>query len=304
MSLKTIVINLFLPIRGISAGAIRKGLKNYYSKKKTLKHDEYPDLKAKLLNPLHQLFVGSIPDEFSIMDNKLKFSSKGGLMSIQAYYVGQVEYHLTNYVVTHLLKDNMVFLDIGGHHGAFSLIVAKGLQEKGYQGDIYCFEPDPVNIAFIKKNLDLNHLNEFVTIIPNAVSNHKGNFNLVTPGDNSCNWLESSSDPAGNYNVVTVKTETIDRFCDNLDRLDLVKIDIQGGELSALQGARETIKKHRPVLIIEIMNYSKGANATKEFLESLGYKLYYLSEDSTLLKKGDPKIFVSWDVVAFYEPQK
>ena len=71
------------------------------------------------------------------------------------------------------------------------------------------------------------------------------------------------------------KGEGIDVHCDRLDDIytgtpSFVKIDVEGHELHALKGAQETLKKHKPTVLIEIHNFSED-NEVHKFMKSLGY---------------------------------
>ena len=296
--IKKLIIIATTPIRFLFSNLNIKLIKNLYGNEKTLKHDIKSDLRTRLLNPLHQVFVGFIPQPFKIFNNEITFYSQGSLMSTQAYYVGEIEHHLINYFTTKHIKNDMVFLDIGGHHGAFSVIAAHNLKKLNYNGRIFCFEPSSENREFIDKNVNENDLSEYVKIIPKAVSAVPGLANLSMSFDNSCNWLESEESPSGDYNVTAVETISIDSFCENMERVDVIKIDIQGGELPALRGAINTMAKFKPVMFVEIMDYSEDANTTKDFLNKNGYNLFYLTKESKLVLEGDKNIFISWDVVA------
>lgn len=294
MNIKRFINLIFLPYRYFFSKPTRQLMKRYYSSKKILKHDINSDLRTSFLKPLSDNLVGEIPENFRIHNNQLDFFSKGSVMSLQSYYTGEVEFHLTKYLIDNTLKNNMVFLDIGGHHGAFSVIVAKELKDKNFNGKIFTFEPSAENREFIEKNLEVNNLSKFTTIIPKGVSSYTGRQNFYVSTDNSCNTLlEEEGDSSTSIDVIS-----IDDFCKDFNRVDLIKMDIQGGEYNALIGAKETLLKHKPLILIEIMDYIETSKASKEFLRSLGYTLKYLNKNSQLVEENDPSIFVSWDVIA------
>ena len=293
--IKKFLIATFAPIRYFLSTPLRNFLKKFYSSKKTLRHDIKSDFRAAILNPLHQLFVGKIPSSFDIHSNQLKFTSDGGIMSIQAYYVGEVEYHLTKYIIDNQLKEGMVFLDIGGHHGAFASIIGFEIKKRKLNGHVYSFEPDPRNLLFLNKNVKCNELGEIVTIVSNAVSSRSEEGVLAISDDNSCNWLDENNN---NQHGINISVISIDDYCKNFTRVDLVKIDIQGGEYQAILGMERIINKFKPVIIIEIMDYSRYAKETKEIISKMGYNLMFLNEESKIVSKDSSDIFVSWDVIA------
>ena len=116
----------------------------FYRKKRTLKHDIHSDFRARLLSPLHTLLVGKLPKEFKIYNNKVKFKTEGSVSAIQASYLGEIEFHLINYAILNTLKQDMVFLDIGGHHGEFACVIGYELKSRKLNGSIITFEPDKI----------------------------------------------------------------------------------------------------------------------------------------------------------------
>ena len=296
---KKLILLLTLPIRFTFSWLIRPIIKAIYSSEKTLKHDIKSDFRASILNGLHQTFVGKIPQPFLIHNKEITFSSDNSLMSVQSYYVGEVEYHQMNYLIKNHLSKGMTFLDVGGHHGAFAAIVGHELKKQKLGGIIFTFEPDNRNIKFIEQNLKANNLTDIVTIIPKAVSNQNGKGRFVTSSDNSCNWLEMGIETEEELkSTEIIEMISLDEFCKDFVKVDVIKIDIQGGELNALKGAEKIIQKFSPVLLVEIMDYSVDAKEAKVFLEKLGYSLHYLTKKSNLVSTGSSEIFISWDVIA------
>jgi FkbM family methyltransferase len=255
------------------------------------------DFRARALSGLHRTLVGQLPDVFQIHGGRVSFSSGGSHMSIQAYYVGEIEYHQMRYLLS-LLVEGAVFLDVGGHHGAFAAIVGSELKARKLGGMVYTFEPDPRNLSYLARNLKQNELEDEVRIVPKAVAGESGSSKFAVSSDNSCNWL-IEVDPGPDVALRDTETTCIDDFCEGFDRVDIIKIDIQGGELSALKGAERTIERFSPVLFVEVMEYVPGAgDETRFFLEKIGYKVHYLSKGGQLVDPGSSEIFVSWDVVA------
>jgi FkbM family methyltransferase len=301
--IKKLAVSLSSPIRLFLGMPIRNVIKSFYHQEKTFKHDENPDLRARLLNGLHQVLVGNLPSQFKVHGNEVNFSSNGSIMSVQAYYVGEIEYHLMTYLLSNHLKKDMVFLDIGGHHGAFTSIIGYELKKRNLGGKIFTFEPDKRNIQFIEQNLASNQLNDGrVEVIKKAVSDKNGRGRFITSSDNSCNWLEIGIETAEELNSTEmVEMTSVDAFCKDFGRVDLIKIDIQGGEYPALLGARETLLKFKPAISVEITEYAKDSQIVKTYLKELGYTLFYLSKNSKLVSADSPDKFISWDVIAIAE---
>ena len=129
------------------------------------------------------------------------------------------------------LKPGDSVLDIGANVGYFTVLGAKLV---GPQGKVFAFEPEPSNYDVLLKNLELNgHMN--VITLPKAVSNQKGTAELIISD------LDSGFHSLAHLNLpergtVTVETITIDDFMEEngWPQIDLVKMDIEGGEPYAL----------------------------------------------------------------------
>ena len=117
---------------------------------------------------------------------------------------------------------------------------------------IYAFEPDPDNMEILKENLKLNNLEDKVIPVPFASGAKNGSFYLTKAGGASQVSKEKG------LNKVKVKVVTIDDFVakNNIKKVDLIKMDIEGAEFDTLKGAVKTLKRDKPDLIITI--YHKG----------------------------------------------
>lgn len=143
--------------------------------------------------------------------------------------------------------DDVVF-DLGGCWGDTALYFA---HKVGKEGFVYSFEFIPRNINVFKLNMDLNSdLSQRIKLIPNAVSNTSDRTVYYTDkGPGSKVSFKPQNEATGK-----TKTVSIDDFVlrNNLEKVDLIKMDIEGAECLALEGALETIKKFKPKLAIAI----------------------------------------------------
>lgn len=194
-----------------------------------------------------------------------------------------VEPHITNYLVGKLASGDVV-LDIGAAFGTVSLPLSKAI---GSQGTIYAFEPALNTQKILKKVINLNHL-ENVKIINKAVSDINGveDFVEYSP-ENTFDWAPdtstldiSSVDENLIYEKYQVNLITIDNFVEtNQIQPKAMKIDIEGFELYALEGAKKTLESYQPYLCIDIHNDVKTLQSSLEpvklFLQNLGYQCEY-----------------------------
>ncbi|MEX3930532.1 FkbM family methyltransferase [Paraburkholderia phymatum] len=85
-----------------------------------------------------------------------------------------------------------------------------------------------------------------------------------------------------------VKVPMIDLPSLNLERLDFMKLDIEGMELDVLRGGREVIERHRPIMLIEIIKSDRAA--IESFLTTLGYRLIPYGIDMLAIHESDPSL--------------
>lgn len=163
------------------------------------------------------------------------------------YIIEQYAYKIDNKHIVCVERGDTV-LDIGGCWGDTALYFANKV---GDVGKVYSFEFIPDNIKLFNINTSLNpSLLSRIQLVPNPVSNisdQKIYFKDNGPG--SSVMFEPFDEQTG-----TALTTSIDDFVasNNIDCIDFIKMDIEGAETFALEGAIETIKKFRPKLAIAI----------------------------------------------------
>jgi len=169
------------------------------------------------------------------------------------------------------LKTGDIALDVGGNIGQTALMMAK---KTGNNGRIYSFEPFPGTFQKLKKNLSLNP--GISNIQPQNAALGAVPGSLMMSQDcmsNSGSNRMVAETTATSHCKVTVPVSTIDIFArqQQLTTVDFIKIDVEGFEYKVLNGAMETITKHRPLLFIELddNNLREQGNNAKELIQSL-----------------------------------
>jgi len=149
-----------------------------------------------------------------------------------------------------LLSEGDTFIDLGGNEGYFSVIAAKKV---GKTGKVFCLEPQERLWSTIFRNLYYNDITQCV-LLPYAISNSRGVAKIVlAPSLNT----GASSLAKSNRSLCWPKQEVISCSLDEIshsyemNRVKLIKIDIEGYELNALHSAADllTKKKIRNILI-------------------------------------------------------
>lgn len=274
----------------------------YYGRSKTLKHDSGLNFRADLLRLIHGFFVVDHPEQFDIYDGRLKFMSKGSVMSLHGYYVGEIEYHALLYFRTRI-KSDFTMLDVGAHHGLYSLVASSELQSAGHSGKIYAFEPDDRNYQYLKQNLVNNNLEQYVEHYNIGVSDTDGMQRFVVNNlDNSDNMLENIQPISvpQEQEIKTIETVTLDSFVhqNGIEQVDMIKIDTQGAEALVLKGSHEVISRNRPVIFLEVVRKQQYSRDALNVLKDLDYTFFGLRKNGTLCDFWSDEPFVSWDCVA------
>jgi FkbM family methyltransferase len=165
-----------------------------------------------------------------------------------------------------------VVLDLGGCWGDTALYFA---HKVGETGKVYSFEFIPNNLKIFSKNLDLNPtLKERITIIKNPVSKISDmQMYYLDKGPGSIVSDELVENSTGKIETISID-DFVDRY--NISKLDYIKMDIEGAEPFALEGAINSIKRFRPKLAIAIYHsLNDFVNIPKWILNlDLDYKLY------------------------------
>lgn len=180
-----------------------------------------------------------------------------------------------------LLQYSNIFIDIGANIGIYSLIAAiENLQRK-----VYSFEPVPIVINHLAKNIQLNDIKN-ISIESVAVGDYDGEIILHIPESNdipaSASTLKGFRKISDEIAVPIIKLDT---FCKKKDiEPDLIKIDTEATEHYVIKGAIEIINRCEPIIICEVL---KGR--TEEYLNdlfsNLGYKYFWISNKGLIQKE-------------------
>lgn len=189
---------------------------------------------------------------------------------LKTFLLKQYEYKHLDPTISAAAGD--VVIDAGGCWGDTALYFAKMV---GPNGQVHTFEFLPSNLEILNSNLKLNPLlASRISVVPKALFNISGKklvFQENGPGTKlSEDHLESGAS--------TAITTSIDDYVqeNKISRIGFIKMDIEGAELSALQGAINTIKRDRPRLAIAIYHDLNDFITIPQFLSSLnlGYSFY------------------------------
>jgi len=158
----------------------------------------------------------------------------------QRIALDKYEKYETAMIRSQVNKDSVV-IDVGANIGYYTLLLAK------FAKKVYAFEPDTENFEILKKNVEENNLKN-VVLVNKAVGEKSYKGYLIKDKENFGNHkFNPSKSPFDKGDLIS---------CISLDtyikeKIDLIKIDVQGYEPKVLKGAKNLIKKYKPILFVE-----------------------------------------------------
>jgi FkbM family methyltransferase len=163
-----------------------------------------------------------------------------------------------------LLRPEDTFVDVGANIGVYTVVAAlRGAR-------VLAFEPNANARGMLSANLALNRVEDRVEVLPFALADFSGPARFTTDLESS-NHLQTT--PEANCEVVEVRE--LDALVKPARQVTLVKIDAEGFDEAVLRGARGTLERERPVVIVETW---AGAHSLRLFLGELGYE-FFLYQD-------------------------
>jgi FkbM family methyltransferase len=160
-----------------------------------------------------------------------------------------------------------VVVDLGAHVGVFSIKAA------AVASRVISVEPDAYNFKLLNFNTRLNHLENLI-LVNSAVADYDGETKLHLHSQSGMHSIVNMR-AATSVHSVNVKVRKLDTIVKelNIERIDFLKIDVEGAELYVLTGGLNTLKKYRPFIVMEYHPILSGAAKSKilGLLENLNY---------------------------------
>ena len=181
------------------------------------------------------------------------------------------------------LGNGSIFLDLGANIGAISVPVYK----KKSDTKIICVEAAPWLSPYLRKNLELNGMND-VTLISKALFNTDNQeIDFFSPDEK---FGKGSLSPTYTNKAVKVKTIRLDTLVEELKlpRVDLIKIDVEGYEYFVFNGAERLLSgQDAPDILFEFEDWAEelakiAPGSAQSYLLEKGYKLFQLDARSAL----------------------
>jgi FkbM family methyltransferase len=198
--------------------------------------------------------------------------SRGSLIVYLKEYEGEFEIDIRSHILKTILKEktyeqdlamiirqninpNMDVIDIGANIGLYTILCSKLISQNN---KVLAVEPAPEAIEYLRKNIANNNCLNVIIHEGMAIERLESRQLSVIPGMSEYSSAGSISHKAVDgirSTLVTASGETIDSMVERHKLAPgLIKMDIEGGEYSALMGAISTLQKYKPVILLEVSN--------------------------------------------------
>ena len=221
-------------------------------------------------------------DYAEVFGNKLFLSKKGLALSVSHY--GTYE-ELEAKIMEEKIETGNIVVDIGANIGLHTLNMARIV---GNTGQVFAFEPDPSNFEILKKNVKINNYKNII-LEQKAVGDKHGRATLYQ-SDNPINHrifpqIERAT------NQVQVELTNLDNYFDSdmIDKINFIKIDVEGMEFGVLKGMKNILKNNKKIKILFEFVPKDTIEAgfipieLLDYLTSNGFKLYCMDEKTKKL---------------------
>lgn len=193
-----------------------------------------------------------------------------------------------------------LIVDVGTNIGLYCITAKKS----NTKAKVIGFEPSINSFKKVRKNIDINHLD--IKLEKIALSNKKGK---ATFYDSSTHTATSSlilNSNLQNDNLISYKVDvtTFDRYIEenNIEKVDLISIDVEENEENVLLGMSKTINRDKPTILIEVLKAELGEKI-QVILDQYNYKYYFVNEIGYIIESHNlnnrPLEFIhSYNVIA------
>lgn len=249
---------------------------------------------AKALFPQPPEFLVKHLHRIDLVESKLpngkilKLNSKGDdWVSNQVFWRGWQGYETETVPLFYKLAEkSVVTLDVGAYVGFFTLLAAHA----NPQARVFAFEPMPAIYQRLAQHIELNNLQNVTTTF-GAVGSEEGEaeffhvegFDLPTSSSLSFEFVKNTE----HITSTKVKVFQLDKFAqeNDIEKIDLMKVDTETTEPDVLIGAKNLLTKHQPDIFCEVLAGRAEGGKLKEILAPFGYKFYLLTPEGAIVRE-------------------
>jgi FkbM family methyltransferase len=208
----------------------------------------------------------------------LRFTVDGGDVFAATLAAGYLPESRDFEAFMHLVSPGSVVVDVGANFGLYALSAAAYAQPHGW---VFAFEPAPNAFALLQRNIADNGLGASVTAKAAAVAGAAGKARFYVGRDVSFSSLHRTTRLDDGATTVDVEVVTLDEALPNVQSIDLLKIDVEGGEADVLRGARQLLRRSRaPIVQFEFSHKNMDEKRRRAFDETVamlasdGFRIY------------------------------
>jgi FkbM family methyltransferase len=183
-------------------------------------------------------------------------------------------------------KDSGVVLDVGANIGIMTGIFASNTNRA-----IYAFEPLPLNYSILEKVINKLKIGTKTRLHKMALGNYTGECAMILPVVDEVKMHglshvvdESIKDFNEGVTTMNIPIDKLDNVLEN-ESVAGIKLDVENFEFAVLQGAKNILQQHKPIVYAELWDNENRINCFL-LMRSLGYSSYYLQQN-TLIKFDD-----------------
>ncbi len=182
-----------------------------------------------------------------------------------------------------MLPNKGVLLDIGANIGVMSVIAAQKLNRV----EVFAFEPIPNNLAVLKRTIAYFNISN-VTVFDTALGNETGTVEMVMPVENNVKMqglshvVHSSIPERNEGDKFTVSVKRLDDILEIKNSplpITAIKMDVENYEFFVLDGARQLLQNHKPIIYIELWE-NENRYKCFDLVKELGYTIKVLVNNS------------------------
>jgi FkbM family methyltransferase len=193
--------------------------------------------------------LASAPMRTRLPDGSVMRCDFSDFVQRQIYFGGLFE-PIESYLFLKMIAPGMTVFDVGANCGQYTLLAARAV---GAGGSVHSFEPIAGTFTILEEHVRLNRYGN-VTLNQAALWSEATTLSLGNESAQAQSGRWSAGSAAIDRSAVKVRAIRFDDYVreHQISRIDLIKMDIEGAEPFMMQGARESLARFRPALLMEM----------------------------------------------------
>ncbi len=207
------------------------------------------------------------------------------------YFMGALspeEEPLTKFFIKNLKEDD-VFYDIGASYGFYTYLASTLLT----RGNVHAFEPNRLCGEYLEANAEHAEnirINKYGLYDEDGERPYYGQDATFSSGSAGNSLVQEVSDDKALHELYKVQTVTLDTYVKDHQAPTVLKIDVEGGELSVLKGAQNFLKANNPIVTIEVWGGEEGRKFSQPavtLLQTFGYTPHRILANGDVERVGE-----------------